>query len=208
MRPPRRMRAVIGAPIAAAASSLSTTSGPLVAISPSDSRMSPVCKPGLRRRSVRCDRMQHHGRAHVELRRIRHPARQRHRVDADAEPGAVHAAMAQDLADHEAHRVAGDRKADALRAADHRGVDADDSASRRHQRAAGIAGIERGVGLDHVLDRPAAARGERTAERRDDAGRDGGIEAERVADRHRDLAAPAACCCRRGSPPAGRRHAP
>ena len=54
--------------------------------------------------------------------------------------------------------VAGDGKADALRAPDHRGVDADDLAARGHQRPAGIAGIERGVGLDHVLDQPAAAR--------------------------------------------------
>ncbi len=47
-------------------------------------------------------------------------------------------------------------KADALRAHDDRGVDADDLAMRGDKRSARIAGIECGIGLDHVLDQSAA----------------------------------------------------
>ena len=47
---------------------------------------------------------------------------------------------------------------DALGAANHRRVDADDAAARVDQRAAGNAGIERRVGLDHALQH-ASARG-------------------------------------------------
>ena len=64
------------------------------------------------------------------------------------------------------------------------------SPGRGHQRPARIAGIERGVGLHHVLDHPAGARLQRAAERRDDARGHRGVEAERVADGDRDLAAP------------------
>jgi hypothetical protein len=70
----------------------------------------------------------------------------------------------------------------------HRGIDADDLAARRHQRAAGIAGIERGIGLDNVVDQPAGARAQAAAERRDHARRHGGFEAERIADGDHELA--------------------
>ena len=86
-------------------------------------------------------------------------------------------------------RVGGDRKADALRAHDHRGVDADDLAARGDQRAARIAGIERGVGLDDVVDQAARSRAQRAAERRHDAGRHRRFEAERIADGDHELAA-------------------
>jgi len=55
------------------------------------------------------------------------------------------------------------RRTDALRAADDCGVDAvtsaaDDTSGRRN------CGIERGIGLDHVLDGPAADRTDRAAQ--------------------------------------------
>jgi hypothetical protein len=59
------------------------------------------------------------------------------------------------------------------------------------ERAARVAGVERGVGLDHVVDDAAwraGARRQRAAERRDDAGRDRAGEAVRVADRDDELA--------------------
>ena len=108
---------------------------------------------------------------------------------ADADIGAPHPAVAGDLARDEIGGVGGDGEADALRAHDDGGVDADDLAGGRDQRAAGIAGVERRVGLHHVLDHPAGARLQRAAERGDDAGGDGRVEAERIADRDRDLAA-------------------
>ena len=72
-----------------------------------------------------------------------------------------------------------------------RGVDADDAAARVGQRPARVAGVERGVGLDDVLDEPArapVARRQRAPERADDAGRHRAREAERVADGDDQLA--------------------
>ncbi len=69
-----------------------------------------------------------------------------------------------------------------------RSVDADHLATRGHQRAPGIAGIERGVGLDDVVDQAAGARAQRAAERRDDAGCHRRFEAERIADGDHELA--------------------
>ena len=117
-------------------------------------------------------------------------ARQVGGVGRNADEGAAHAAEADDLRNDEIGGVGGDREGDALRAVDHGGVDADDLAGRRHQRAAGIAGVERGVGLDDVVDQPAGRGAHRAAERRDDAGGDGPFEAERIADGNGDLAAP------------------
>ena len=74
-----------------------------------------------------------------------------------------------------------------------RGVDPDDPPASIGQRPAGVAGVERRVGLDDVLDepaRPAVPRRERPAERAHDAGRDAAGEAERVADRHDQLPDP------------------
>ena len=76
---------------------------------------------------------------------------------ADADIGAPHPPVPGDLAGDEMRGVGSDRKADALRAHDDRGVDADHLARRGDQRAAGIARIERGVGLHDVLDHPAGA---------------------------------------------------
>ena len=56
------------------------------------------------------------------------------------------------------------------------------------ERAAGVAGIERGVGLHDVLDDAAGGGRQRAAERRDDAGRHGAREAVRVADGDDELA--------------------
>ena len=50
------------------------------------------------------------------------------------------------------------------------------SPARRHQRAAGIARVERRVGLDHVVDQAAALTAQRAAQRRDHAGGDGGLK--------------------------------
>ena len=56
------------------------------------------------------------------------------------------------------------------------------------QRAAGVAGVDRRVGLDDVVDREAVGRLDRALERRDDAGGERALEAERVADRDRRIA--------------------
>jgi hypothetical protein len=97
--------------------------------------------------------------------------------------------MPDQLAEHEACRVGSDCKADALSAHDHRGVDADDLAVGRNERSAGIAGIERGVGLDQIVDEAAGARAQRTAERGHDTRRHRRFETERIADGDHQLAA-------------------
>jgi hypothetical protein len=53
---------------------------------------------------------------------------------------------------------------------------------------AGVAGVQRRIGLDHARDQPSVRRTQRAAEAADDARSDGGLEAERVADRDRQLA--------------------
>ena len=62
------------------------------------------------------------------------------------------------------------------------GVHADEPAGAVQQRAAGIAGVDRGVGLDDVLDRHLGDRLDLPAQGADDAGGQGLVEAERVAD--------------------------
>ena len=61
-----------------------------------------------------------------------------------------------------------------------RGVDADQFAAQIHQRAAGIAGIDGGVGLDEVLVAVGVDAG--AAERADDARGHRVLQAERIAD--------------------------
>src|SRR4051794_38525452 len=62
------------------------------------------------------------------------------------------------------------------------GVHADDAAVAVEQRAAGVAGVDRRVGLHGVGDREAVRGVDRAPERGDDAGRDRALEAERRAD--------------------------
>ena len=62
-------------------------------------------------------------------------------------------------------------------------VDADDLAARVEQRAARVAGIDRGVGLDHVVDREAVRSGDEALERAHDSGGRGAVEPEGIPDR-------------------------
>jgi hypothetical protein len=65
-------------------------------------------------------------------------------------------------------------------------VDADDARLAVGQRAAGIARVDRGVGLDEILEAVAADAG--AAEGAHDAGRDRVLQAERVSDRDDEVA--------------------
>ena len=85
--------------------------------------------------------------------------------------------------DHHLHHVGGNGEADALRAArarEDRGVDADEPPAEIDQRAARIAGIDGGVGLDEELVVGDADLGAR--HRRDDAVGDGLADREGIAD--------------------------
>ena len=64
--------------------------------------------------------------------------------------------MLDELADDTPPEIAGNGETDADRSAvlaraEDAGVDADELAARVHQRAAGIAAVDRGVGLDEIL---------------------------------------------------------
>ena len=56
------------------------------------------------------------------------------------------------------------------------------------ERPAGVAGIQRGGVLHDAFDEPALPAAQRAPERADDAGRNGGLEPERIADRDDELA--------------------
>ena len=64
--------------------------------------------------ALRVDAGQHRARRVVDAGGKRMPARDRRRLRGDADEGAPHATVPDELADHEAHGVAGDGKADAL----------------------------------------------------------------------------------------------
>src|SRR5689334_5090378 len=95
-----------------------------------------------------------------------------------------HFAEARDLAGHRARHVGGHRETDAdvaaAAGAENRGIDADQFAAQVDERAARVAGVDRSVGLDEVLE--AFGGQAAAAQRADYAGGDGLADAERVAD--------------------------
>src|SRR5205085_2781474 len=89
-----------------------------------------------------------------------------------------------------ADRVGRDREADAdvaglatggVGAGDLR-VDAEHMTAAVEERAAGVAGVDRRVGLDHIVDRRAIRRLGLAAGGRDDAAGEGVVETKRIAD--------------------------
>ena len=162
-----------------------------VTASPANARTtSPSRRPAAAAGLSGFHRHDEHTRGHGQLVRARHRARNRHGLPADADVAAADPAVANQPRRDEPRRVARDREAQALRRQNHRGVDADHFAARRDERTAGVAGVERRVGLDDVVHQPARSRAQRAAERADDAGRHRVMEAVRVADRDRDLPHP------------------
>ena len=111
----------------------------------------------------------------------------------DPEVGVFDFAVGLELVDLVSGRVDRDREADAdvaLAAAAglDLGVDPDHFAGRVDQRAARVAGVDRRVGLDHVVDREPVGRLDLALQGGDDAAGDGAVEAERVADRDHRVA--------------------
>ena len=107
-----------------------------------------------------------------------------------AEPGPLHRlAAALRRVEHDTHHVDGNGEADADRAArarEDRGIDADEAARHVDERAAGIAEVDRGVGLDE--ERIVGNADLRARERRDDSLRHRLPDAERIADREHEVA--------------------
>jgi len=67
-------------------------------------------------------------------------------------------------------------------------VDPDHQRLTRDQWAAGVARVDRRIGLDDVVDQAAGDRSHRATQRGDDAGGDRGMEAVRAADGQNELA--------------------
>ena len=112
---------------------------------------------------------------------LRFFGRERRRHGAD--PRGMHLAVLQQILDDFLGAIDRNREADALRLRVDRHVDADDLSFDVQQRTAGVAGIDRGVGLDEVGERARLIlRRNRSAERGDDSRRDRAAETERIAD--------------------------
>src|SRR5271157_2595115 len=103
---------------------------------------------------------------------------------ANAERGTAHASERDQIVDHSFGGVDGDGEAYAGALSDaggDHGVDADDLAVPVEQRAAGVAGVDGGVGLNGFFDDQAVWL-LHLADGTDDAAREGSGEAERIAD--------------------------
>ena len=107
------------------------------------------------------------------------------REEQDAAVRAFDAAFGAQLLDDALDRVRRDGETDAGALGDAQGRDADNLPLGVHQRAAGVAGVDRGIRLD-----PQVVRGEIEipAGAGDDAEGDRSREAERTAQRHHELA--------------------
>src|SRR5438874_2612263 len=93
----------------------------------------------------------------------------RYRLDNHPDPGRLYCAMTDQLLNDAFSARNGDRKANALSFAVNGRVDADQFAFDVEQRAAGIAGINRGIGLDEIVVRsPISVK--RAIQGADDAG--------------------------------------
>src|SRR5829696_5662772 len=122
--------------------------------------------------------------------RGRNRRRQRPGAAGDPDPRSADAPVAHQRR-HDLRRRRVDRHGEAEADARDRRVDPDDAAAPVDERAARVARVQRGVGLDHVVDHAhgaAGARRQRAAERGDDARGDRALEPVRVADRDHELA--------------------
>ena len=82
----------------------------------------------------------------------------RQRLEREPELAARHVTGGAKLRQHVLERVDGDGKADAATLGLDDGVDADDLAAQVEERAAAVAGVDRGVGLDEIVVRARADR--------------------------------------------------
>src|SRR5690606_16553308 len=143
-------------------------------------------EPRLRRRAVGDDARDQRTLRFLEAKAFRDLIG--HALDLHAEPAAPGRAVFLQLLDDAARQFRRYREANADAAArrrQDRGVDADDLAVHVDERTAGIAAVDRGVGLDVVVIR---SRTDIAAARRNDARGDGAAETQRVADRHHPVA--------------------
>src|SRR5439155_25562430 len=143
-----------------------------------------------RRRTPAFDRRDQDAAGLDESVRAHREPRQRNVLPADTDARAAHVPERDQLSHDELHRVDGYGEADPLRGENHRRVDADDLPPRIEQRATRVAGIERGVRLDDVVDQAARDGPERPPQGTHDARGDGALKSQGIADRDDDLPDP------------------
>ena len=120
--------------------------------------------------------------------KTRDGAMQRRRLRLHPDVAAPHFAIFHELRRYEFCRVDGDGKAQPLRRHDGRRVHAHNFAARIHQRPARIAGIQRGIRLDHVINQSPRLRSQRASQRADHARRDRALKSHGISDRHHQMA--------------------
>ena len=142
---------------------------------------------GIGKRTARIDILHQHAARTPQAQALRD--RTRDGLTGRADPGKTHATAAFHALHYPPRQVGGNGETDpdiAAGARIDRGVDAGQFAIRGDQRAAGIAGIDGGVGLDEELIIIGRALG--AGQRRDDAHGHGLSDAKRVADRQHQIA--------------------
>ena len=112
---------------------------------------------------------------------------QGHVLAADADPAASEDSVADQSLGDELSGGRRDREADALGGKDDGSIHADHCSGRVHQRAAGIARIERSIGLDDVVEQSPGRAAHRAPQSADDARGYGVLEAVWASDGDRYL---------------------
>ncbi len=107
---------------------------------------------GLVRRAAWFDGHHFHRARLRQIETARQFARQRHIAGVQTQIAAHHPAMLEQLRQNVFGDVNRDGETQTLRGANDGGVDADDVTATIDQRAATVAGIQRGIRLDHVID--------------------------------------------------------
>ncbi len=111
----------------------------------------------------------------------------RNRLRRDTDVAAADPSIAQQAAGHELRRVDSDGKADSLGRQNRRRVHAHNTPRRIHQRPAGIAGIERGIRLNHVVDQAPGISPQGAPQRAHHARGHRGLKSVRAAERDHEL---------------------
>ena len=131
----------------------------------------PFAQPGERSRAAGDDRRDFDGMSLRQRVAPRDQAVDRSRLSDDAEIRATNVAVREQLTHHALRGVDRDGEADALGHRNDGRIDPDDSRPRVHQGPARIAGIQRDVRLDDVLDQPSSGSSQRSTDGADHAGR-------------------------------------
>ena len=110
-----------------------------------------LTNPGARRGAVALDLRDQHAPFARQFMKTHDAGMKGHILSGHADGAAADPAVLNQPAGDKLRRIAANGEADALRRQDDRRVDADDFADAIDQRASGVAGIERGIGLNDIV---------------------------------------------------------